>query len=401
MPQDTLTTSPVNQRYRTLLAARDTPAGDLESTGGGGAAVDLSDQAIDERVNATKGQLYDIIKTHLGDKADLYEIANKIVADGGEALRVLRGEDDEGLTARGDVIDSLEAIIRTDGSRPSFMICDGVVDLTTSPVGTWADDIKLSMDLLRDAFNCVGRIDVPDADFGFQGTGFLIHENLIITNRHVLQVITDWQSDGSWTMKPGVAIDFGHEFKGRASLNRRLIKRVVYAGPDPIRSFIDHKKLDLALFELEPADLATLPQTVLSIEGSTGWAKPPQQMYIVGYPGSPGPGVAPPNLLELLFQSTFGCKRLAPGVLMTPEANVHTWTLAHDATTLGGNSGSVLLLVDREKIAAGLHYGGRWSDPRENWGHILGLVLDQPDKSGKTLRQCLNDFDVQPIGNVN
>src|SRR6185437_4643207 len=164
MPQDTLTSSPVNQRYRTLLAARDTPAGDLESTGGGGdTAVDLSDSAIDARLNATKAQLYDIIKKHLGDKSDLYEIANKIVADGGEALRVLRSEDDEGLNARGDVIDSLEAIIRTDGSRPSFMICDGVVDLTTSPVGTWADDIKLSMDLLRDAFNCVGRIDVPDA----------------------------------------------------------------------------------------------------------------------------------------------------------------------------------------------------------------------------------------------
>src|ERR1044071_7297010 len=401
MPQDTLTSSPVNHRYRTLLAARDTPAGVLENTGGGNAALDLSNSAIDERVNATKAQLYDVIKTHLGDKPELYAIADKIVADGGEALRVLRGEDDEGLTARGDVIDSLEAIIRTDGSRPSFMICDGVVDMTTSPVGTWANDITLSMDLLRKAFNCIGRIDVPSAEFGFQGTGFLIHEDLIVTNRHVLQVITDWQADGSWTLKPGVAIDFGHEFRGRTSLNRRLIKRVVYAGPDPIRSFIDHKKLDLALFELEPADVANRPQTVLSIEGSTGWAKPPQQMYIVGYPGSPGPGVAPPTLLELLFQSTYGCKRLAPGVLMTPQANVQTWTLAHDATTLGGNSGSVVLLLDREKIAAGLHYGGRWSDPRENWGHILGLVLDQPDKSGKTVRECLNDFDVQPIGNVN
>jgi hypothetical protein len=120
-------------------------------------------------------------------------------------------------------------------------------------------------------------------------------------------------------------------------------------------------------------------------------------MYIVGYPGSPGPGQAPLTLLEQLFQSTYGHKRLAPGLLMTSQAGVHTWTIAHDATTLGGNSGSVVLLIDNEQIAAGLHYGGRWADPRENWGHNLGLVLDQADKSGKTLREYLRDFDVQPI----
>ena len=100
---------------------------------------------------------------------------------------------------------------------------------------------------------------MPGSSQGFQGTGFLVHENLIITNRHVLQVTADWQSDGSWKLKSGAAIDFGHEFNARESLNRRLLRRVVFAGPDPIRNFIDHKKLDLALFEL---DLVYLPQRV-------------------------------------------------------------------------------------------------------------------------------------------
>ena len=401
MPQDTITKPPITRRYRTLLGGREHAPGGLESTEGpGGGAVDLSDPAIDERVQATKASLYDIIKNHLGDKPELYEIADKIVSDGGEALRVLRGEDDEELAERGDVLGSLEAIVRTDGSRPSFMIRNGEVDLSTSPAGTWTNDIALSMDLLRDAFDCVGRIDVPGSLQGFQGTGFLVHDNLIITNRHVLQVTADWQTDGSWKLKPGAAIDFGHEHNARESLNRRALKRVVFAGPDPIRNFIDHKKLDLALFELEPAAPEARPRIVLSIEGSADWNQPQRQMYIVGYPGSPAPGQAPLTLLELLFQSTFGHKRIAPGELMTPQAGVHTWTIAHDATTLGGNSGSVVLRLDHEQVAAGLHYGGRWSDPRENWGHILGLVLDQPDKSGKTLRAYLNDFDIQPIGNV-
>ena len=399
MPQDPVTQPKITSRYKTLLAAREHPPGELESAGGG--EVDLSDPAIDERVEATKASLYEIVKNHLGDKPELYEIADKIVSDGGEALRVLRGEDDEDLAERGDVMGSLEAIVRTDGSRPSFMIRNGEVDFTTSPAGTWTNEIQLSMDLLRDAFDCVGRIDVPGSPQGFQGTGFLVHHNLIITNRHVLQVTADWQTDGSWKLKPGAAIDFGHEHEARETLNRRALKRVVFAGPDPIRSFIDHKKLDLALFELEPAAPAARPRIVLGINGSADWAQPQEQkrqMYIVGYPGSPAVNQAPLTLLELLFQSTFGHKRLAPGELMTAQASVHTWTIAHDATTLGGNSGSVVLLIGEEQVAAGLHYGGRWSDPRENWGHVLGLTLDQADKSGKTLRAYLNDFDVQPIG---
>src|SRR5882724_5756404 len=123
MPQDTVKKAPLARRYRTLLAARDNPPTGLESLesteGSTGTTVDLSDPAIDVRVQATRASLYDIIKNHLGDVPELYEIADKIVSDGGEALRVLRGEDDEDLAQRGDVIDSLEAIVRTDGSRPS------------------------------------------------------------------------------------------------------------------------------------------------------------------------------------------------------------------------------------------------------------------------------------------
>jgi hypothetical protein len=403
MPQDPVTPPPITRRYRTLLAAREAGSGGLESTEStSSAAVDLSDPAIDERVDATKAELYDIIKTHLGNEPALFEIADKIVSEGGEALRVLRGEDDDDLAERGDVLGSLEAIVRTDGSRPSFMIRNGEVDLTTSPAGTWTTDIQLSSDLLLDAFNCIGRIDVPGSQQGFEGTGFLVHDNLIITNRHVLQVSADYQTGGVWNVKPGAAIDFGHEHNARETLNRRALKRVVFAGRDPIRDDdIDHRKLDLALFELEPAAPEARPRTVLKIEGSTDWAKPDKKMYIVGYPGKPRSGLVPLNLLELLFSKTFGHKRLAPGLLMTPQAaGVQPWTIAHDATTLGGNSGSVVLRLDNEQVAAGLHYGGRWSEPRENWGHILGMVFDQPDKSGKTLREYLNDFDVQPTGNA-
>src|SRR5262249_32635808 len=112
-----------------------------------------------------------------------------------------------------------------------------------------------------------------------------------------------------------------------------------------------------------------------------------------------GFGAEAPSLLELLFKSTYGCKRLAPGLVTTVAeslaASPHAWALGHDATTLGGNSGSVVLVVGRERIAAGLHYGGRRSDPRENWCHVLGRTLDQTDgRSKKTLREHFGEWGV-------
>jgi hypothetical protein len=198
--------------------------------------------------------------------------------------------------------------------------------------------------------------------------------------------------------KPGVAIDFGHEFRARDSVSPRRLKRVVFCPEKVINpKLVDHKKLDLVLIELDAAQESERPRSVLAFDIAPDWANPPQFIYTVGYPGNPGWGELL-SLQEQLFQSTFGCKRLAPGEIEPPHANVSTWTLAHDASTLGGNSGSVVLVPGREDAAAGLHYGGTGAVPRENWGHILGRVLGEPDKdSGKTLREVLNQFGVRLV----
>jgi hypothetical protein len=86
--------------------------------------------------------------------------------------------------------------------------------------------------------------------------------------------------------------------------------------------------------------------------------------------------------------------------MQSQVAIIPNWTTAHDATTLGGNSGSIVLVIGRENAAAGLHYGGRRSTPRENWGHILGLTLDKTGQSGKTLRECLNEYHVNLIDRI-
>src|SRR5260370_2164104 len=160
---------------------------------------DLSASAINNRVKGMAGELHEVVKKHLGDRSDLHEIVDKIVSQGRDSLEVLRVEgndvrDPEFVTA------GLEVIVSTDGSRPSFIVRDGTVDLSTSPVGGWGDQITASIasGLLTDALACVGRIDFPGSPQGFSGTGFLIHEKLITTNRHVLQAIAQPDGSGAW-----------------------------------------------------------------------------------------------------------------------------------------------------------------------------------------------------------
>lgn len=364
--------------------------------------VDLSEAAIDERVDAARAELHRIVKQHLGDQRELYEVADEIAARAKPALETVGDQGDDEF-ADEEVLAGLEVIVRTDGSRPSFMVRNGEPDRTTSPIGTWGSTLDDSAALLRDAIASVGRIDDPSSTQGFQGTGFLVQENLVVTNRHVLQAIAKQAADGRWTLKPNIAIDFGHEFRAQDSLRRRAVKSIVFAGGKPIApTAIDHAKLDLALLELEPG--APAPQ-LLALDLAPDWGQPETGVYIIGYPGNPGQAGGPASLLEQLFKSTYGHKRLAPGLVTATAGQLanspRQWTLGHDATTLGGNSGSAVVVIGREKVTAGLHYGGRRSDPRENWCHVVGLTLGETDGfSSKTLREHLDERGVALVNRL-
>ncbi len=209
------------------------------------------------------------------------------------------------------------------------------------------------------------------------GNGFLVDQDLVITNRHVLQAIAKW-SAGNWLLAPNVAIDFGHEWKGNNSINRRLIKEVVFAGSREINpSSLDHTKLDLAILRLEAASKAV---KTLEIDLSDDWNSSGSTICTIGYPGPP------PSISFLLTCLTSYSprytdnKRLAPGYLVAPVPDSPPdWLAAHDATTLGGNSGSLIIAIGKGGKAAALHYGGKWSEPRQNWSHILADTLYEPD----------------------
>src|SRR5262249_41940095 len=121
--------------YKNILKAGEGRKDANESADVGG-EPDLSDGVIRERLNFSRSELHRIVRDHLGDVPDLYAIADRITADASEALRVLRDEDEAALRERSGVLDGLEAIVRTDGSRPSFLVRNDQVDRSTSPIGT-------------------------------------------------------------------------------------------------------------------------------------------------------------------------------------------------------------------------------------------------------------------------
>ncbi len=355
----------------------------------------LTSESIKERTDVAKRHLRSFVKKYMNNDPSLLQLVDKVVEQGGDGLRMV-ADNNAALNNAPQALEGLEVIVRTDGTRPSFLIKNGKIDRASSVIGSWDTLLTDNEVRLSRAFESVGRIDIPGTSVGFVGTGFLIHRDLIVTNRHVLQASAFQQTNGEWRFAQNAAIDFGHELQGQASVNPRKLKRVVFCAPKTITDPIDHTKLDLVLIELEPTDDANVPDSLPVVSFSDSWMIPSREICTIGYPGAPRPGTYPPTLIEQLFQTTFGYKRIAPGTLIQAADNVANWTLAHDATTLGGNSGSMIMTFGPEGAAVGLHYGGRVSEPRENWGHILGNVLDATDVTNTKLRDRLAEFGIMP-----
>ena len=80
--------------------------------------------------------------------------------------------------------------------------------------------------------------------------------------------------------------------------------------------------------------------------------------------------------LRQIYDMKYGVRYLSPGLVMTspeavPDSPKH-WVFTHDATSLGGNSGSCVLSFDHNLDVAGLHFAGDWL--RANYAHAIDEV---------------------------
>ena len=269
---------------------------------------------------------------------------------------------------------ALEALVRLDG-RPALRLSDDGVDLNDPELGEWQGAVVLHPTFGKTQ-RSVGRIDLRPGVHA--GTGFVIGAGLVMTNRHVLEVLgfptPSRQSPATWILGGEPVINFSPS--GTDPTRAFRILEVVFSGPDPIEQRVDLAHLDLALLRVEEtnAEGAALPSALMLSEEpiAIGAAK----IFVVGYPALPRvlpsdeDGRSRMDVVERLrkiFGMDYGVRYLSPGLVMTApstlEDSPRQWVFTHDATSLGGNSGSCVLSFDHDLDIAGLHFAGDWLGP--------------------------------------
>lgn len=363
----------------------------LAIPGAGGAAAEAApgpdrEERIDEARRVLK---------HLAEgRNDIDEtVIDRLILDAEEALRRIGGEGPEAKLGSSEAL-GLEAVIEADGSRPVLFVQDGTIDLGAqelqgSLARHWRSAASGIMDGIRQVASAVGAVQLPAFGRRRIGTAFAIAPGIVITNRHVLEEIATFDG-GKWEWKYDAAVDFAGEYEREAERPLPLAE-VLFCGPDPINRTVSFARLDVAVIRVGDGP-AGFPKP-LTFDASpdrlrVGTAGRPR-IYVMGFParpplaeGSPDDGPPPPGheyqeILEKLYANRFGSKRWAPGLVEAGPgqlaADTRGWVMSHDASTLGGSSGScVVNFADGGSRVAGLHFGGR---PRvENYAHVVAAL---------------------------
>jgi endonuclease G len=240
---------------------------------------------------------------------------------------------------------TLEAIVLPK-ERPVFDIRQ---DTYQAAAGVWEhlNDAAPKARLER-VIPAVGRVELPgNPTKPYSGTGFIVGPNLLMTNRHVAADFSSGVGSQELRFLPGQpsAMDFVQEREPRPGIVVE-VKQVVMV----------HPFWDMALLRVDglPPGRAPLGLVV---------APPPDgdDIAVIGYPA-----FSPYNDAKLqaeIFGGVFNVKRLQPGKLKGIQATKSFGktvdAVGHDASTLGGNSGSAVIHTATGNVVA-LHFAGNY-----------------------------------------
>jgi endonuclease G, mitochondrial len=241
----------------------------------------------------------------------------------------------------------LEAIVMKE-NRPVVFVRGNSYDDVGNPWSSLnAAEVKTR---LSDLFPLIGRIELPNSTLlPYAGTGFVVGKGLVATNRHIAQIFA--QGLGLTIRYRGgdAAIDF---------------KRQVDTPEDDRSDYLSvrgvemiHPYWDMALLQVD--GLRTDKMLRLSVLSPDQLVN--RNIVAVGYPA-----LDPRNdaaLQDKIFGGVYYVKRLQPGVVRA-RAKVQSFenqvnAMTHDASTLGGNSGSAIIDVDSGEVVA-LHFAGEY-----------------------------------------
>ncbi|MBG0793184.1 DNA/RNA non-specific endonuclease [Methylocystis sp. H62] len=195
----------------------------------------------------------------------------------------------------------------------------------------------------------IGRIEVKGIDAPYGGTGFVVGQNRLMTNRHVAELFASGLGDKRVSFIDGVTPGFNLAFspdRGQGVMLRVASVKLI------------HPYWDMAVLEVEglPADAAPL---LLSPKDAADYLD--REVVAIGYPASDRRNDAGDQ--QLVFKGVFYVKQLQPGRLGGRE-DVSSFkkivsSVGHDCSTLGGNSGSAVIDV-KDGAIVGLHFAGRY-----------------------------------------
>ena len=253
----------------------------------------------------------------------------------------------------------LETIVRRE--RPVLFVKNDWIDrVDVTTIGDEAKDLVDQLDarraIMQPLMSLIGRIDVagfPATDF--LGTGWFVDTDIVVTNRHVASLFA--RHDGrKFVFARGIAgqpmaasLSTLHEFDDLAVDAARTfaVKEVLYIEPT--------QGPDIAFLKVARSTDGTKQDRITIAEAD---AAEDVRVFVVGYPArSPRSVIPDQQLMKELYRDRYDVKRAAPGLTMGSREG----TTRHDCTTLGGNSGSVVLdLASGE--AVGLHFAGLYQE---------------------------------------
>ncbi|AXA89817.1 serine protease [Massilia sp. YMA4] len=297
-------------------------------------------------------QLLRAILTHLGQPGAAMAHGPGHGAEPAQAAAELKARlSPEQWTAAGRLLDGhaleldmpqrLLSAVRAVG-RPAVLVRHG--DFEVGP--PWQHLMAQPLhDTLTEALLAVGLIEIPgDLNYPLVGTGLLVGELLVMTNRHVAELFAEALGTPAMRLRDGMApvINFRREVSDPPG--------------DPGAPFAVaavhwvHPRWDLALLRLEEQPPVT-PLRLARHQVAAG-----DEIVVLGYPGADNPGSP---VEQELYQNIYDVKRLLPGQLhpTVQIAGLPGPVLRHDSSTLGGSSGSPLLEVETG-LVVGLHYRG-------------------------------------------
>ena len=280
---------------------------------------------------------------------------------------------------------ALETIVRKVG-RPVLTIRndDFIFEATDVESEVWKGRLQAAHEKLCKWIPSVGRVNVSNLPgYDWLGTAWLVDDDIVVTNRHVAQEFAkekngrfEFLTDPDVGKRMESKIDFLQE-EGNSATRIFDVSKVLYIEPD-------ENGPDIAFLQLSNRRGPTMAKP---IRFATAATKPNQWIAAIGYPAKDS-RVPDQQLASRIFQNIYDKKRLAPGLIRSAKAG----TITHDASTLGGNSGSVLLdLISGD--AVGLHRAGVYL--QDNFAVPAAVILDRLDSVRRGTKRLQSASKIQ------